>query len=65
MHGIIRAGMEISVGSNSAPVITDWNGNGLMDMLVGNETPGNIRLYLNDGGGQEPVFSGYKLSQSD
>lgn len=64
MPGISCAGNEINVGSNSAPVITDWNDDGLMDMLVGNENPGNIRLYLNDGGGSSPVFSSYTLIQS-
>lgn len=64
MPGIRCAGMEINVGSNSAPVVTDWNDDGLMDLLVGNESPGSIRLYLNRGGQREPVFSSFSLIQS-
>lgn len=57
------AGDIIVVGSNSAPVCTDWDEDGDTDLLVGNET-GNIRLYINDGGESVPVFSTYSLITS-
>jgi hypothetical protein len=63
MPQISCAGAAIDVGTNSAPVIADWNEDGCIDMLVGNESPGNIRLYLNDGGGSSPVFSSFTLIQ--
>ncbi len=61
---ITCAGVTIDVGSNSAPVMVDWDEDGELDMLLGNESPGNIRLYLNDGGDSVPVFSSYSLIQS-
>lgn len=64
MPKISCAGTVIDVGANSAPVIVDWNEDGHIDMLVGNESPGNIRLYLNDGGDSAPVFSSYTLIQN-
>jgi len=64
MAQINCAGTIINVGSNSAPAIADWDEDGDLDMLLGNESPGNIRLYLNDGGDSVPVFSSYSLIQS-
>jgi hypothetical protein len=64
MPKIACDGVIIDVGANSAPVVVDWNENGLPDLLVGNESPGNIRLYLNDGGDSVPVFSSYTLIQN-
>lgn len=58
------AGVMINVGSNSAPVVVDWDEDGELDMLLGNESPGNVRLYINDGSDSAPVFSSYTLVQS-
>lgn len=50
----------IDVGYSSAPVVVDWNEDGLLDLLVGNEaqTEG-IRLYLNSGTVTNPVLTTY------
>lgn len=64
MPKINCAGVIITVGSNSAPVVVDWNGDGHLDMLLGNESPGNVRLYINDIGDSAPVFSSYSLIQN-
>ena len=61
---IVCAGTTIDVGYNSAPVVVDWDEDGDLDMLVGNQT-GNVRLYLNDGGDSVPVFSSYENVQSN
>lgn len=42
-------GQEIDVGDNSSPQITDWNGDGLLDLLVCGDMQDGIRLYLNSG----------------
>jgi hypothetical protein len=55
-------GTTINVTNNSAPVVVDWDEDGDIDLLVGNQT-GNVRLYLNEGG-TEPVFKSYSLLQS-
>ncbi|MFO7627422.1 MAG: T9SS type A sorting domain-containing protein [Candidatus Fermentibacteraceae bacterium] len=64
MPKINCAGVIINVGSNSAPVVVDWNEDGHPDMLLGNESPGNVRLYINDGSDSAPVFSTYSLVQN-
>ncbi len=60
---IACSGTTINVVNNSSPVIVDWDEDGDIDMLVGNQT-GNVRLYLNDGGGSEPVFTSWSYIQS-
>ncbi len=57
------AGTTIDAGYNSAPVCVDWNEDGDLDMLVGNQT-GNVRLYLNEGSDGVPVFSTFTNLQS-
>ena len=49
-------GMDIDVGFISTPVPTDYNGDGLLDLLVGREFTdgGSTRLYLNQGAQGEP-----------
>ncbi|MBD3277024.1 MAG: T9SS type A sorting domain-containing protein [Candidatus Aegiribacteria sp.] len=57
------AGSVINVTNNSAPVCVDWDEDGDMDMLLGNQT-GNVRLYLDDGGDSVPTFNTYSYIQS-
>ncbi|NOQ23191.1 MAG: hypothetical protein GQ565_11160 [Candidatus Aegiribacteria sp.] len=54
----------IDVGYNAAPVVVDWNEDGLLDMLV--EDEGNIggsaacvRMYINRGSTGNPIFEDY------
>lgn len=59
-------GTTIDVGYNSAPVVVDWNEDGLHDLLLGqqNTSPGSIRLYLNSGTPGSPTFTTYSYVQS-
>ena len=59
------SGTVIDVGSNSAPVVVDWNNDGLLDLLIANElaTQG-IRLYLNSGTTSNPVLTTWSYIQS-
>lgn len=43
------------VGARAAPVMEDWNGDGLQDMIVGN-MDGNIIIFLNVGTVTAPAF---------
>ncbi len=53
------------MGTNSAPVVVDWNNDGLLDLLVGNETTTQgIRLYLNSGTPSAPVLTTWTYIQS-
>lgn len=55
----------IDVGSNSAPVVVDWNNDGLLDLLIANElTSQGIRLYINSGTLENPVLTTWTYIQS-
>jgi hypothetical protein len=49
-------GAVIDVAGFSTPCVTDWNNDGLLDLLVGSVN-GNIRLYLNVGAPGNPVLA--------
>ncbi len=53
-------GDRIDVGSYAAPLFTDWNGDGLDDLLIGQFDGGRIRFYPNSGTPGEPVFDGFQ-----
>jgi hypothetical protein len=57
----VRAnGTKIDVGNNSNPEINDWNEDGKKDLLIGTESgTGTIRIYLNQGTDENPVFTTY------
>ncbi len=54
-------GSDIDVGVISDPFMTDWDGDGVTDLLVGQFSPGKVRYYRNIGSNQNPefTFSGY------
>ena len=58
-------GADIKAEFESSVAVVDWNGNGLLDLLVGvEEQPldaryGFVRLYLNKGTANSPSFSNY------
>lgn len=55
----------IDVGSNSAPVVVDWNNDGLLDLLIANEaTTQGIRLYINSGTSSAPVLTTWTYIQN-
>ena len=66
-EGHIQAGgVDIHVNYNSGPFIMDWNEDGKKDLMTGEQSPmsgntGNIRLYLNEGTNEAPVFGNYSL----
>ncbi|MBD3370646.1 hypothetical protein GF402_09815 [Candidatus Fermentibacteria bacterium] len=57
----------IEVGTNSAPEITDWNNDGLLDLVVGcAETyPGSIHLFLNSGEPGAPCLDDSSLLKAN
>lgn len=51
---------DIKVTNNSSPVITDWNSDGLLDLLVdSDEQADGVRLYLNSGTVDEYKFTDF------
>lgn len=48
------------------PCVTDWNGDGKKDLLVGYQTAGKIAVFLNSGTDAQPVFTNFfKLQYFD
>ncbi|MCK5785042.1 MAG: T9SS type A sorting domain-containing protein [Candidatus Sabulitectum sp.] len=59
------SGTVIDVGNNSAPVVVDWNNDGLLDLLIGNESSSQgIRLYLNSGTTTNPIITTWSYIQN-
>lgn len=54
-------GIPIDVGSYAAPLMADWDGDGLEDLLAGQFDEGRIRFYKNLGTPQSPLFSGFEF----
>lgn len=61
---VADAGVPIDVGYYGAPTVSDWNGDGAKDLVLGQFTEGKIRLYLNQGPDTAPDFNGYTYFQS-
>ncbi len=59
------AGSAIDVGYYGAPCITDWNGDGNKDMVLGIFTGGNIRFYANENTNDSPVFNSFTTLKAD
>jgi hypothetical protein len=53
------------VGKWAAPLVSDWNGDGLDDLLVGQFRLGRIRLYENVGTAAAPLFEDYSFLYAD
>jgi len=58
-------GIPLTVSAHAAPCVVDWDGDGVKDLLVGQYTGGNIRLYINSGTNAAPVFTTYSYLQAD
>jgi len=61
MNGTAR----LDVGTYSAPLMTDWNGDGKKDLLVGQFELGRLRFYPNIGENDAPVFDGFEYLMDD
>jgi len=60
-------GTELVVNGYSVPSWADWNGDGLMDLVVGEGSGtdrARVRYYLNAGAPGAPAFGGYGLAMS-
>jgi hypothetical protein len=51
-------------GGGVVPLAVDWNGDGKKDLLVGQYMDGKIRLYLNQGTDNAPVFKDFTYLQA-
>lgn len=60
---IIANGTTIDVGYNSAPCTVDWDEDGLLDLVIGNDTSETIWFYRNRGTPSNYQFTNYSLIQ--
>jgi hypothetical protein len=56
---IQNGGVALKVDDHAAPTTVDWNNDGAKDLVVGEGSGGQIRLYLNLGTDLNPIFNGY------
>ena len=52
--------IDVEIG-HAAPLVTDWNDDGVSDLLVGQFAAGQLRIYLNRGTNEAPRFEDYSL----
>jgi len=55
--------IDIKTG-HLVPCIMDWNGDGKKDLVVGQYKDAKIRLYLNIGTDEKPLFDGFEFIQA-
>ena len=54
----------LDVGDYSTPCVTDWNGDGRKDLLVGYRPADKVAVYLNSGSDADPVLTNYSNAQA-
>jgi hypothetical protein len=50
--------IDVEIG-HAAPLVTDFDGDGVPDLLVGQFGDGKLRVYKNVGTAKEPKFQGF------
>ncbi len=55
--------INVEVG-HLVPCVTDWNGDGKKDLLVGQFSGGKIRVYLNSGTDVDPTFGEFSYLEA-
>jgi hypothetical protein len=54
--------IDVDVG-HAAPFVADWNGDGVLHLLVGQFGEGKLRIYRNVGTKDSPRFAGFAWFQ--
>jgi len=60
-------GIMIHTEGYSVPTVADWNGDGLFDLIIGEGGggfKGRVRIYLNEGSAEAPLFNGFTRAQT-
>lgn len=58
-------GAKIDFNKYSMPLITDWNNDGLLDLILGRIDGGEWRIYLNSGTPTDYTFTGYTVLKTN
>jgi hypothetical protein len=69
---VLKEGVKIECGGKPidveighlVPCVVDWNNDGKKDLIVGQFQKGLIRLYLNQGADDAPVFKDFSYLQA-
>ncbi|PIE51685.1 hypothetical protein CSA37_03945 [Candidatus Fermentibacteria bacterium] len=57
---VLYQGERLDVGSFAAPLMVDWDGDGIQDLLAGQYDDGRIRFFPNSGTNEAPVFNEFQ-----
>jgi hypothetical protein len=57
--------LDVERDGHAAPFFGDFDGNGVMDLLVGQYHEGRLRIYRNTGTNARPKFENYTWFQAD
>jgi hypothetical protein len=55
--------IDVGIG-HAAPLVADFDGDGVPDLLVGQFEDGKLRIYRNRGTAKEPKFDGFAWFKS-
>ena len=55
--------IDVDIG-HAAPLVADFDGDGVPDLLVGQFGEGKLRVYKNVGSAKEPKFDGFTWFQA-
>lgn len=64
---VVASGRPIDVEreGHAAPFFADFDGDGKRDLLVGQYSEGNVRVYRNLGADDEPAFESFAFVRAD
>jgi len=57
--------INVGTGGNASPFVTDWDGDGRQDLLLGQYLGGKVRFYPNVGTNFDPLFADFYYLQAD
>lgn len=55
--------IDVEIG-HAAPLVADFDGDGIQDLLVGQFGGGKLRIYRNEGDGKKPQFNRFGWFQA-
>ena len=58
-QSLYAGAVPLAPGTYAIPCVTDWNGDGRKDLIVGYQTAGKVALYLNAGSDASPAFTNF------
>jgi hypothetical protein len=63
-ESVTAGSSPIDVGDHAIPWVTDWNGDGTKDLIVGYRYADKVALFLNIGTDAHPAYTGFTHVQA-